>query len=141
MKTPPMSPERENLPLVKISRALDRVVDRIKERELPDAEDMIIAADWIDRQRMSNLKRGLFEGCDECGARVTKYGCPNCMRIALTMCEQWTKRDIDIYETHTPPVEMMNALKHRLAEIQKALNAGSPNAAGEQPAPERKHEK
>jgi hypothetical protein len=112
-----MTPERENLPLVKLSRALDRVVARIKEREMPEAEDLIIAADWIDQQRMRNLARGLFECCDECGAHLTKYGCPNCLRKAL---EELNWRTHSKYDWNLDP-ENITLL------VGKALATCSPN--------------
>lgn len=117
MKTPPLSPILEKLPLVQISRALDRIVDCWIKHEPPTADDVAIAAQWIERQRMSNLARGLFEGCEECGAQVTKYGCPNCMRTAI-------ERVLNDSESKPggwgPDIAMQEVLRN-------ALKASSPN--------------
>ena len=59
----------EKLPLVQFTRALDRVVDCGKNGTQPAVDDLAIAAQWIEKQRISNLARGLFEGCDECWVR------------------------------------------------------------------------
>jgi hypothetical protein len=63
-------------------------------------------------------RRGLFEGCDECGAQVTKYGCPNCMRSAI-------ERVLNDSESKPggwgPDITMLEVLRN-------ALKSSSPNA-------------